>query len=401
MSRLHAVIAGSYGEGNVGDDALMMAAFAMLKGALGRGGVGICLGANATAETALQTASLLPDATFVPYRSVSGARLAVWGGGTQWCSFNRAGERPSSFRRTATRLRTPSAALPYALRRLGENLRPPTYSAALGVGIGPFAGPEHAQSAARRLRSMDFVAVRDDVSRSYCEEWGIRDVVAGADLCFVASDPLVNSRAGAGRKLSVGVVIRDWPHDVAGAAYVEPTRKAVAALRDEGHRIEYVSFAPHKDTEWLRSLRNDREKFVAWNPTMHSVQEFARSLAGYDCVISARYHGAIFAALGGVPVICVEIEPKMRIAAETVGGLLWRQPFSETELIGLVAALEQDYSKHAARVAAAVAVEKRKASSMADLFHDFVLDRLRPLAETPKALRPTGRAAAGSDASGR
>ena len=402
MSRLDAVIAGSYGEGNVGDDALMLAAFAVLEDALGRDGIGICLGANATAETAAQAASLLPGAMFVPYRSASRSHLAVWGGGTQWCSFTRSGDRPSLHRRTMSRLRSPSTAFPYALRKLDEKLRPPTYSAALGVGIGPFSDSEHAQNAARKLRSMDFIAVRDNLSREYCEAWGIRDVVAGADLCFVASEPAATSRTITGRRASVGVVIRDWPHDVAGAAYVTPTRKAVAALRDQGHHVEYVSFAPQKDVEWLRLLRNDREEFVAWDPTVHSVQDFAHSLTGYDCLISARYHGAIFGALGGVPVICVEIEPKMRVAAETVGGLLWRQPFSERDLIGLVAAVERDYSKQAARVAVAVASERRKAASMAELFHDFVSDRLRSaLLGAPSALRPTQTTAAGGDASGR
>jgi len=389
------VMRGSYGEGNFGDDTLMLATHALLRRAFEMDEIAVALGASSTADAATHATKHLPGAAFVPYRGGAGARLEVWGGGTQWCSFPRTAARSPLPARLARRFRQPVGSAAYALRRLDAKARPPISSAAVGVGIGPFADEARELASAQQLRRTQFLAVRDAVSKGHCDSWGLDRVVFGADLCFVdhwwTRQGAVSRSAGTPTR-SIGVIVRDWPHDTDGDTYATPLLRATAALRAEGLRVDFISFSPKADAGWRRELGRAGERIVEWGPDAGSVDEFLQQQANYDCLVSSRYHGAIFGALVGTPVICVDIEPKLRIAADTVQGRLWRKPFDDSELLALVRTVTENHAAETARIAAAVALQRSQAAEMASRFLDFVqssvFDSQQESADTWKAPYP-------------
>jgi len=370
------LLRGAYGCWNLGDDALMVACYRTLRQALDPAEI------TFLSHDEPYVRSLAPGASFV--QRLDGADrigLLVYGGGTQFYSFplTRKDRRGRLLLTTWRRVTAPWRTLKGIRNRLRGQ---PCVEriAALGIGIGPFE-PGSAQEVSARglLGKMDFVAARDEASLELCRRWGREDCVLGADLCFLpglwnAGPANGMDHRRAAQSARIGVIIRDWPHTREGAAYREPLRRVVEVLRADGHSVRFISFSRRADREWTKSLVGLKEDLLQWDPNSTTIDAFLQLLRGFDCLVTARYHGAVFGALVGAPAVCIELEPKLRIASQALGGgaRLWRQPFAEAE--GVVAVNQLVEGASEAREALRGAVERQAdlAGSMADRFVAFV-----------------------------
>ena len=104
-------------------------------------------------------------------------------------------------------------------------------------------------------------------------------------------------------------------------------------------------------------------------------------MAEFDSLISARYHGAIFGAILGKPVICIDIEPKLRLVSEFLAGLLWPQPFDEEECLSLIRRVFGEYGNLRGATAEAVDHQRQLACTMVDEFLEFAGARRAPQLE--------------------
>src|SRR5262249_13101907 len=114
-----------------------------------------------------------------------------------------------------------------------------------------------------------------------------------------------------------------------------------------------------------------RESVTVWNPGSQTIADFLGILNGFDCLLTARFHGALFAALLGKPTVCIEIEPKLRLVSELLGCGLWRQPFQEAECLALLDTLFQNYDSQQATLAAAVTRQQQLGEQLMREFLDF------------------------------
>ena len=112
----------------------------------------------------------------------------------------------------------------------------------------------------------------------------------------------------------VVVIPRDWPHTTLGDSYTDSLFQVVRELRNAGKKVEFIFFA--NDIEWTRRLKDKNERFIAWNPEKFTIFEFIKMLSDYDAFITARYHGAVFASILKKPVVCIEVEQKLRLVAD-------------------------------------------------------------------------------------
>lgn len=367
-------IEGGYGFGNFGDDVLMVAAFEIAKRAFASESiVFLCREAGYIQR-------ILPGARVVSPNSRHGevADIVLYGGGTQFYSFPQTGQRGirSLFKRIVRNARR--------LVRLGQKMfmkmkEPvfPTYSsrvAAIGIGLGPFVeNCAHMRRTKELFKRMDYVAVRDIHSYDLCKKWGCNNVSLCSDLCYLPNSwktyaPNSHTDNTTGEIRRIGIITRDWPHTCEGDSYAVPLFQVVDELRSVGKKVEFISFAGISDSEWAKRLKDKDEQFKAWDPEKCTISEFMELLSDYDAFITARYHGAVFASILGKPVVCIEVEQKLRLVSDLFGNgaRLWTYPFNAPECLRHISDLESNYSKSIECLAHVVEEQSALAEKMVD-----------------------------------
>ena len=348
---------GAYGQGNFGDDALMVVAYAIINEVL----PGRQIGVRSKESTYLPR--LLPNAlmlTGADGELDAGSDTVVYGGGTQWFSFRRhAPFLDRLYKSGKRRIGLARDSLTRSTRhRLDETAR---RTFGLGVGVGPFLKGSSAREQAEGLfRTMQYAGVRDPYSFNLCRAWMGERARLRADLCYLPGhwtlpdiSPSAHKRDGINE---VGVVVRDWPHTKEGDSYAKPLLGAAELLRASGKKVEFVSFCRRSDSGWHRLLQERGEAVETWEPDTTTIPAFLDRLARFDALISARYHGAVFASLLGLPVVCVEIEQKLRLASESLGlgARLWQYPFRTGDLLKSIDSLDSAYDSAVTSLSRAV-----------------------------------------------
>ena len=388
-NRFDVLLYGGYGYGNFGDDALMVAAYSVLRGLLPQRDIGISYAGKGD-----YLSGLVPRAKTVR-RDAPGeitASLLIYGGGTQWYSFpgrppartpykrlrGLAGEAKRALLRAVAGAKArPAVPVPPA-PFLGDLAIVADTAAALGVGLGPFmcGGTD---KAIRQLSPCRFVAVRDAASLDHCEALGLRNVRLGTDLCFLSEhwcgSDLPGRQAERQSTRRICVIVRDWPHSKEGSAYLGPLVRAVRALRKGGMAITYCAFSDDCDRESLGLLAKMNEDVLVWNPRRFgSLTEFAARLATFDLVVSARYHGLVVSSVLGIPGIAIEVEPKLAQAAKSLscGYDLWPQPFDPKMLADAVDQAFRSLAQRQSQVADGVRKNRSLALDMVEAFRDSV-----------------------------
>lgn len=343
---------GGYGRGNFGDDALMIAVYEVAKRIFDAGSfVFICPDAN-------YIKTLLPSAEVVAHENRIGKLIDwfIYGGGTQFYSFPLTAQkqRPSLIARVVRNMKNPLQ----LGRKIVSKLNKPMVGesggrkAAIGIGLGPFVENCSVLRETRKLfASMEYIAVRDVHSYALCKEWGCTSVVLRSDLCYFPglwnNHSSGNQTRRAGRPIQkIGIIIRDWPHSEEGDAYADPLFHVVDTLRADGRDVDFISFSDKSDTRWARRLIDRHEPCISWKPDEDSIKDYLAVLSGYDLFLTARYHGAVFASVLGIPVVCVEVEQKLRLMSDLLGpgSRLWANPFSVSDCLRHVSSIEDDYS---------------------------------------------------------
>lgn len=342
------LIKGAYGHANFGDDALMCCLEDFFIENCSNLDIAFCANNDAP-----YSSKLLKKSSFINVsknKDVS-ADLLVYGGGTQFFLFNENSGGLVHYLRQLKRLlaHNPAALVVKVKERIsGKPAKEPVkYVAAVGIGLGPFhPGNSRVAYIGSVVRGFNFLSVRDEESVKYCLDWNCEEVVLGADICFSSYLNLTPRAVTAPVKQSrkrIGVVVRDWVHDVTGASYTTPLMDVVESYDDNSaYEFVFVVFSMIKDEKWQQLLKKQGRSFIAWNPEEQSLEDFTEVLNGFDGFITARYHGAVFAAILNKPAICVEIEPKLKILTEQIPQLLlWEKPFREEDLIQKLEVFQQ------------------------------------------------------------
>jgi len=384
MARIKAIIRGAYGEGNFGDDVLMVACHGLLRRIYAADEIAFRFASQPSESERAYVERLLPGINIIRFEADASAELVVWGGGTQFYSFSGTRTVTPFYRKALAGLLDPKKAYNYLVRKtFNGKYNSRQRFAALGVGIGPFVSGSAEEGYTRDLFScMDFVAVRDDDSMRLCQTWNVTKAALRSDLCFLPGvwwPEQIQAIGSSCQERQIGIIVRDWPHDAAGAAYDAPLLSAVGNLRKAGYAVSFIIFRADGDSGWVKTLNANGESFLSWKPASQSIADFLGMLNGFDCFLTARYHGALFGALLGKSVICIEVEPKLRLVSELLGCHLWKQPFEASNCIALIEETFQNYDDIQDRILEAVRGQRELAASMMQEFLAFATGRaLKP-----------------------
>lgn len=329
---------GNYSEANFGDDALLLASHQLLARHVGRI---VIEGQVAYHDDRLTKLDNTFDDCCV-YDAI------VYGGGTQFFSFDHDAEakvRPF-WLRLMGKLTSPSKLLSSLRARRRSRVEAQIPKLSIGFGIGPFpdGGGSVEMAAAGIVKSMALVWVRDKDSAIFCQKHNIPAVLS-SDLCFtkafgdaVAAPPTL---AGS-QKRRVGIVLRDWRSldDGFFMAVINATRNLRALDVD----VVFFSFSPN-DLQFRNVLKREGETVVGWERGAISLETYWKDLASMDLIVTARFHGAVFALLSEIPFLTFTIEPKLSLVQDWApdGHKVTMEPIADSEMIGrqILAALEE------------------------------------------------------------
>jgi len=331
-------IKGAYGDSNFGDDLLMIVFEDFINTNIKNKSLNFIGAESNYVSKFLESSS---------YNNQQKDDVLVYGGGTQFFSFIE----KSTFR---TKLKNNISKNPVKiLKKVFQKISPdnePVMSsekAFLGFGLGPFNNNIQAiEFAKNQLKDSLFIGVRDEVSFGYCNDWNIKSFL-GADVVFSSYFyKHINQVPKIDNTDKIGIIVRDWDWKNSAVDYQD---QLVNFVNSNPHLdVTFIVFAEDKDPKWMKRIKD--YKSIVWHPETMEINDFINTLNTFSTFITARYHGAIIAGLLGKKVICVEIEPKLKILTEQIPSFaLWSDDFDIQVLNDLVKSnLENDHQKYIA-----------------------------------------------------
>lgn len=235
----------------------------------------------------------------------------VFGGGTQFYDFGKKGRLYQKL----FLIKNPK----YIFRKLLSKKILPIKSdndIYLAVGLGPFQDNSKILKAAKvQMASSKFVSVRDETSLSFLKDANV-NAIKTVDLCFSKNlSEFITVKNGCSK---IGIVLRDW--DFYDSEYCIEKLKVQIDILKLSYDVEIISFGV--DSNLKNRCAEYGYSLTSWDPEKISIDEFISLLASFDLIISSRYHGVIYSILLEIPVVALPIEPKLKIAANELDGVI-------------------------------------------------------------------------------
>lgn len=194
-------------------------------------------------------------------------------------------------------------------------------------GIGPIDRAANRRAAAKVLRTVDGIVVRDERSANLLEEIGVpRDkVVITADP--VLRMPRVDKSRGAAalekagvpekRALTVGWAVRE--RDV-NSAFVAEIRKSILWLKEHyGAESVLIPFHYEEDLAVCRAIAERTDGAAVCLQEKYLSEDMLSVIGNMDILAGVRLHSLIYAAIMGVPMIGISYDPKCTAFLRSVG----------------------------------------------------------------------------------
>lgn len=370
-------IRGAYGPGNLGDDILMLSVINILKMRFKESDIMVGVDHPETAK------NFNPNIKWLHIKQPVRADLVVLGGGGQFFSFVPPAAQPttpaSGFEKLRRSIRAQTS-IASTLTRLYVGLRGGIDKiyfhrrlAAFCIGLGPFdGGGKQLARASSIIGRCDYISVRDATSKTHCMTFGKPDTRVYTDPSLLRqlwTAPEGVDLKGDSQPDYVSFILRDWPHDANGQAFIAAMVRTAKTCAERGEKIRFVSLYQERDQHLIDQYADF--EWLCWNAADSTPEIFMRRLIlESDVIISARAHGVLLPAALGYPTIAVEIENKLRKVHEMLplGTKLVSAPDS-TVMLDAIQELRRDKALMTEHV-------KREVSERAELAKQSVDDFL-------------------------
>ncbi|MCU1495863.1 MAG: Polysaccharide pyruvyl transferase [Acidimicrobiaceae bacterium] len=338
-----ALLAGAFGQHNLGDDALLQAFTAELPD----WGIVATTGDRLIAE-ALGCDTVSARRPGAVARQAFGCDAVVVAGGTIFKSLH-----PSTGRRPLALLANLSALVAGA-----SALRRPV--AMVGVGAADLVGRPARALSGVVVRHADLLVLRDEESASELVRAGVTGPFrVGADPAWVLLEPPEQCVSAGSTVLVVPCALatgRDGWEGMVGRLGAAIERMVVAGLEV---RLQSWQTSPTKahqdDSAIIAALTRRLGSKVEVLATPRSLREAADSMGGFSAVLSFRFHGLVAASAAGIPTVAVAHEPKLAGLARRLGQRSVSAEFDPLALAGEIAAASTSGGPSVAAIKAEIA----------------------------------------------
>lgn len=178
----------------------------------------------------------------------------------------------------------------------------------LSQGIGPIINEKSKSAVASTLGMVDYITVRDKHSKDFLESIGVE-----TNKIFLSTDPVINLKAGEniekqqnGNK-KICFSLRNWKNtDVS-----DKISKVADKLIKNGIECYFIPFYYNEDLELIDQVeKNIKERAVYYKERL-STNEAFDIIKNMDVMVGVRLHSLIFAAAANVPFVAVSYDHKV------------------------------------------------------------------------------------------
>lgn len=185
----------------------------------------------------------------------------------------------------------------------------------LSQGIGPIINENSKKALKDTLPLIDYMTVRDKHSKEFLEGIGM-----DKNKVFLSTDPVINLRAGEkykskghGKK-KVCFSLRNWKNADVSKKISILTEKLV----ENGIECYFIPFYYNEDTELIDQVEKSiGDKAVYYKERLTTSQAFD-IIRDMDVLVGVRLHSLIFAAAANVPFVAVSYDHKVDHFANSV-----------------------------------------------------------------------------------
>lgn len=178
----------------------------------------------------------------------------------------------------------------------------------LSQGIGPIINENSNKAVQSTLGFVDYITVRDKHSKEFLESIGM-----DKNKIFLSTDPVINLRAGenylaknSGKK-KVCFSLRNWKN----ADVSEKIAKLTDKLINNNIECYFIPFYYNEDLELIDEVeKNIGDKAVYYKEKLTTSDAFD-IIKGMDVLVGVRLHSLIFAAAANVPFAAVSYDHKV------------------------------------------------------------------------------------------
>lgn len=178
----------------------------------------------------------------------------------------------------------------------------------LSQGIGPIVNENSKKAVKSTLGLVDCITVRDKHSKEFLEGIGM-----DKNKIFLSTDPVINLRAGenylaknSGRK-KVCFSLRNWKN----ADVSQKITKLTEKLIDNNIECNFIPFYYDEDLELIDEVeKNIGDKAVYYKEKLTTNDAFD-IIKGMNVLVGVRLHSLIFAAAANVPFVAVSYDHKV------------------------------------------------------------------------------------------
>jgi len=185
----------------------------------------------------------------------------------------------------------------------------------LSQGIGPIVNENSKKAVQSTLSYIDYITVRDKHSKEFLENLGM-----DKNKIFLSTDPVINLRAGenytaknSGRK-KVCFSLRNWKNADVSKKISVLTEKLI----ESNIECYFIPFYYNEDLELIDEVeKNIGDKAVYYKEKLTTGDAFD-IIKGMDVLVGVRLHSLIFAAAANVPFAAVSYDHKVDHFANSV-----------------------------------------------------------------------------------
>lgn len=178
----------------------------------------------------------------------------------------------------------------------------------LSQGIGPIVNENSLNAVQGTLGLVDYITVRDKHSKEFLEKLGM-----DKNKIFLSTDPVINLRAGEnyiskhnGRK-KVCFSLRNWKNVDVDEKIIQLTEKLIS------HNIEcyFIPFYYSEDMELINEVEKKIGNKAVYYKEKLTTNEAFDIIKNMDVLVGVRLHSLIFAAAANVPFVAVSYDHKV------------------------------------------------------------------------------------------
>ncbi len=185
-----------------------------------------------------------------------------------------------------------------------------------GNGFGPITKAFNKKLVKYIVNKVDIITVRDYKSKEALKSLGIeKDITITADVTFAMNLPsgkaieeIYKNEGIDRRKKLIGVSVRRWYGE---KDYKEIIGKTCDNLINKNYELVFIPMQYPEDfhiSMEIANLMNKKPKIIKGK---YEPKEVIGIISGLDLLIGMRLHSLIFAAIGAVPMVGLEYDPKI------------------------------------------------------------------------------------------